>query len=1000
MEESQLTKVDENLLLDFTTEIPNHIKLKSEIQNTLKSLANTHIPNSLKNSLEQDYKGKERKMTKNWIITVEGSAYFGQVNSLEEIKEGFGKQIDINGFLLIGFFSEDIFEKGYIINKKGHYYSFLKSQIKEEEDYLNFITEKYVFLNGNSFKGRLKNGYPNTKRGFYFFEKVKLTTFHKCDLMISEFKNCIPHGYAKFYFKRQQQNSEENDQNFNLNDIQILEENPEDEINPKSSLYKFKAKCLIEGLEIKRYLKIFLHGRTIFLDTEDYDTPSFGIMYDYMNRHIDYVGALKNGDDTYGYGITGFSDCIMYTRNLDNCYEGPTFHNSTASSQFTFIDWPLGEIVDKIGRGWVYLEIYGAMVECTWDNEDTRLIRVTRVLTPNGGDYSSDDDQFTYMLEENECSWAKINTEKHPFKEKFVLDPKFNFSEENYDFYIYADKERMDHHLVNSLGFVVIKKGEVEQKYGKIFMGNAYNEGHLLTNFGDSGNVTLHGDNAIYKEDSLNFHFLGEIKGDRLIEGKLEGSYCSFEGKFNDDVFLEGKGKFIFEDNFIFEGFFKNGAPQGEGTLITPDRGTLRGEWENGVLNPERKFMILTGDKRMRTIRCVLIECLDGESIPELKEEVVKLKNSIVRTNNYSKIVFKGEAVILENLRDEEENSIEEEKMLEKDEKVKNFRLQAVKGEMIKRKIDRILMYSSQMHTSNYYGKKEMEKIRIELPFCNWVIQGKFNSEHDCFQKAKIDIFGFLKVELIFDEKRLCKLIEVLEIEIGGNLKKKIYDFYGEKTSIFYIKVLEDFQKIKRDEINSKKKFKEESLLDFSFVNYNYWDQRFIIYLPEEDTKSFKQKNKNLCKRFTKRQAIILTSQGTISIGNSIDALLHGNGEKIFLSQNLVLRQKGEFFGDQLLKYGEVEYKNGSIYKGFLKFGKRHGKGEMTFKNGEIYKGEWFGGIKHGDGEYRWKNGDFYVGEFKLNMLWGSGKLSLSCGKCFEGEFWKNDIVEGKGQWF
>jgi hypothetical protein len=129
--------------------------------------------------------------------------------------------------------------------------------------------------------------------------------------------------------------------------------------------------------------------------------------------------------------------------------------------------------------------------------------------------------------------------------------------------------------------------------------------------------------------------------------------------------------------------------------------------------------------------------------------------------------------------------------------------------------------------------------------------------------------------------------------------------------------------------------------------------------------------------------------------------------------------------GDCVNGTGVYYYKDGSVYSGKFKNGKRHGQGTYTFKNGIKSSGEWNNNKTVGshtitdpnkvgekiiekmikkDGvvlvkvSKTYEDGSKYVGT--LNTLnqkkHGKGKLTRSDGFEYEGEF-KNDLFHGKG---
>ena len=85
------------------------------------------------------------------------------------------------------------------------------------------------------------------------------------------------------------------------------------------------------------------------------------------------------------------------------------------------------------------------------------------------------------------------------------------------------------------------------------------------------------------------------------------------------------------------------------------------------------------------------------------------------------------------------------------------------------------------------------------------------------------------------------------------------------------------------------------------------------------------------------------------------------------------------------------KYKDGSVYIGNYKDGRRHGKGTFTWENGNKYKGNWQNGKMSGIGTYIWKNGIKDVGEFKNGALNGFAIRYDEKGKILKEGIWKDD---------
>ena len=132
---------------------------------------------------------------------------------------------------------------------------------------------------------------------------------------------------------------------------------------------------------------------------------------------------------------------------------------------------------------------------------------------------------------------------------------------------------------------------------------------------------------------------------------------------------------------------------------------------------------------------------------------------------------------------------------------------------------------------------------------------------------------------------------------------------------------------------------------------------------------------------------------------------------------------RGEIINHKREGFGEFKLKNGEIYKGQWKKGKRdgygieyysdndneikykgyfkdneyHGKGEYKWENGEYYKGNFENSRAYGEGLYHYLNGDEYKGNFVNGFKEGKGTYTCKNGNYFFGE-WKNDFQNGIGE--
>lgn len=241
------------------------------------------------------------------------------------------------------------------------------------------------------------------------------------------------------------------------------------------------------------------------------------------------------------------------------------------------------------------------------------------------------------------------------------------------ELFIYADREKSDHHLLNSLGIVKMIYTEATKDkpflFSKIYMSNAFNEGivvipqveHPLNEPGESdflgnsdvGNtgIILNGGQCKYTEDSLNFVFKGRIENDRLVKGKTIGLSFDYEGDFDDDTLITGDINYQFVDNWHFKGKIVKKAISGKGELKHFDNEgklleKIEGNWNYGV-HESKKYMIIYGDAGERTLRLVLVTLreVDPSFDPNKKYEalsVFKFKDVVIRSCQFQGKLFKG----------------------------------------------------------------------------------------------------------------------------------------------------------------------------------------------------------------------------------------------------------------------------------------------------------------------------------------------------------------------
>ena len=135
-------------------------------------------------------------------------------------------------------------------------------------------------------------------------------------------------------------------------------------------------------------------------------------------------------------------------------------------------------------------------------------------------------------------------------------------------------------------------------------------------------------------------------------------------------------------------------------------------------------------------------------------------------------------------------------------------------------------------------------------------------------------------------------------------------------------------------------------------------------------------------------------SDGSKYVGEIKELLPHGKGKLEMKAESY----EGDFYEGEMTGYGTYIYSPsiGDKYEGFMKNGKRDGKGKYTWGDGSVYEGEFKDDMKNGEGTYRWANGACYTGTFYNDVKDGEGVFIFANGDRYEGQF-SADVREGKG---
>ena len=104
------------------------------------------------------------------------------------------------------------------------------------------------------------------------------------------------------------------------------------------------------------------------------------------------------------------------------------------------------------------------------------------------------------------------------------------------------------------------------------------------------------------------------------------------------------------------------------------------------------------------------------------------------------------------------------------------------------------------------------------------------------------------------------------------------------------------------------------------------------------------------------------------------------------------LADKSEYEGEwnaQNLRDGRgiQIWPNGSIYEGYWRNGKTHGKGRLIHADGDVQEGDWVEDKAHGYGSYVHNDGSKYEGGWVNDKQHGKGKEKWPDETRFEGEY-------------
>ena len=128
--------------------------------------------------------------------------------------------------------------------------------------------------------------------------------------------------------------------------------------------------------------------------------------------------------------------------------------------------------------------------------------------------------------------------------------------------------------------------------------------------------------------------------------------------------------------------------------------------------------------------------------------------------------------------------------------------------------------------------------------------------------------------------------------------------------------------------------------------------------------------------------------------------LVKSNSNANGKSEAMITSNNGARFSDYdpTVPFQTIKKDDGSIYKGQVINGKRHGRGSFQDGNGNQFEGDFRGDKIEGFGTYKTNEGIEYVGEWKNDLQDGQGKEKWPDGSHYEGQYLQG-VKNGKGKY-
>ena len=457
-------------------------------------------------------------------------------------------------------------------------------------------------------------------------------------------------------------------------------------------------------------------------------------------------------------------------------------------------------------------------------------------------------------------------------------------------------------------------------------------------------------------------------------------SACCYMGSFSKGV-PHGKGReFSVSHETVYQGEWRDGLYQGDGTLWRKDGCRLEGTFVNGYLEGTGTIFRSNGSVSYRGQ--FVGGNRDGKGI-EYEENGTEYEGEFKDDRRHGhgllsrekEVLYDGEW--LNGLKHGQGREMSGQTIYEGDFKQG---LRDGKGRLMR--LNGQLIYSGDWVMGKRHGNgKEILKGGI-------VYEGSFRDDR-CEGKGKQLQDGVLLYEGEFvnglreGHGRLYQKDGSVSME--GSFKKGRLNgegtiYHGNANSFYMGSVVDDKPNGKGTEVLSTGEFYEGDFVNGRWHGQGRWfnDKKALVYTG------------NWLYGFKHGYGEFQDDRG-LFVGEFVKGVKCGNGKYTFFSGDQYI---GEFADDRFNGQGRYINAAGKVtYDGEWRNGKRCGMGKMYFGNGEYYHGMFYDDFMCGKGVYYYENGiPSFVGEFRNDMRNGEGISYAIDGSVLESGFYVNNV--------